>query len=248
MPPPPPAKSERFGARLEVVTMSETLIGTANSRERTVKKFLEKPPARAVVLTMLADDDEDGGSVKLGEWPRAECTPVLAYDILEKLEEHAKEVGGAVRCELRYVDADGQSVASKVIKRQANHIESSEDVTRAAMQGDQRSVVVLANAQSLATQRMYTQAMAGVLEKYESIATRSNEENSRLYQRIAELELENKGLKELLAAAEEVARQGGEEGSTPTSEAQERVLKMFEAMAPHLIQRLLVPQTPPSTH
>ena len=77
--------------------MSE--VQSPNTREHKVRTFLSKPPKRAHKLVMSAAAEE-GTSIVLGEWQRDECVPTLSTYILELLEEHAQEMGGAVACTL----------------------------------------------------------------------------------------------------------------------------------------------------
>lgn len=218
--------------------------GSPNTREHKIKAFLAKPPKRADRLWMLAASDNDDGPAQarmLAEWTRTECVPELAGVILERLEEHAQEMGGAVTCELSYRDKDGNACGSMVLKRQASQIESQADLALASIQGDARSLVVQAQAQSLMLQKLYVGAMGGVLAYSKDQAERAESQAHRYLRRIVELEHECDNLKDALRVAEEVAAAAGPDGSTAVSEAQGRALKMLETFAPLLMARLLGP-------
>lgn len=214
---------------------TEVMLGGNNSRERKLKQFLAKPPKRAIKLVQYVAADEHTQALQLGEWEVSEVAPVLCAEILDRLESHAIEVGGVVVVHLTWIDKEGGACGSHVLKRQANHVESGEDTLRAATAGDSRSVIVAATAQSLATQRLYLQGIEGVMAKYERIAERDDEAVRKYLRRIAELEMQNEQLREALMAAEEICVSP----QKPATDAQERVLKMCEALAPMLVQRLL---------
>lgn len=201
--------------------------------------FLAKPPTRAKKLVMVASNEENE-VVSLGEWEKAEVAPILADSILELLDGHAQEMTGAVQATLRYLDAEDSKVTECVIKRQATHIENSEEVAKAIMQGDNRSVVVLANAQSLAVQRLYTQATAGAVHALTSALERSEQSAERSHRRTAELEAENAGLRQTIIELEGLLQQTPDgEAPTATTQAQERALKLLEQFAPLLMQKML---------
>ena len=220
--------------------------GTSNTREHKIKAFLAKPPKRAERLWMMAAVDEEERARLLGEWQRNECVPELAPLIVEKLEEHAQEMGGAVTCELSYRDKDGNACGSMMLKRQASQIENASDMALASVQGDARSLVVQAQAQSLLVQKLYVGGMGQVLAMNKEIAERADSQAHRYLRRVVELEHEVDALKEALSAAEEIAAAQGPDG-TPgqVGEAQMRALKLFETLAPVLLNRLL-PMGPPA--
>jgi len=211
-------------------------LNSGNTREHKVRTFLAKPPKRATRLLMAAGA-EDGNTIVLGEWQRDEVVPAISVDILERLEEHAKEVGGAVECQLMYFDKDGQQIQAMMLKRQASQIESATDLALQSVQGDARSLVVQAQVQSLAVQKLYLSSMAQVLNVSQQIAGRANDQAEGFMRRILELETENEQLKDALRAANELAAHEGAPG--PMSPAQEEALAMFKQLAPLLLQRLL---------
>lgn len=227
--------------------MSENLpgINSGNTREHKVRSFLAKPPKLALKLCMLAFVDE-GSPVQLHEWQREEVLPALAADILSMLDEHAQEMGGSVQCTLTYVDEAGKQLGTMVLKRQASHIapQDGAELTATVLQGDAKSLVVAAQAQSLQVQRLYLSSMAGVLAASERLANRAEDAVGDLQKRIARLEVENETLRQAVAYAEAMAASG--EVATPTTEAQSAALKMLEQMAPLIMQRLLSPTAPAS--
>lgn len=214
-------------------------LNSGNTREHKVRAFLAKPPKRAAKLIMAAAGEEETKALVLGEWQREEVVPALSTDIIERLEEHAQEVGGAVECQLIYFDKDGAQVQALMLKRQASQIETATDLAMKSVQGDARSLVVQAQVQSLAVQKLYLSSMSQVLVVSQQIAGRANDQAEGYLRRIVDLEHENERLKEALCALEEMAAAEGP--AKATSPAQEEALGLLKQLVPVLMAKLLAP-------
>ncbi len=217
-------------------------ITSGNTREHKIRTFLSKPPQRAKRLVHTASTDE-GSPLTLGEWQREEVLPTLSTLIIEQLEEYATEMGGAVTSMLTYLDSDARPCTSLVLKRQANHIASGADLALESVQGDARSLVVQAQAQSLLVQRLYLGSMQGVLAASQAIAARANDQAEDYRRRIHELEHERDELITALRTAEEMmvaaAACGEGEEPPPLTPAQAEVVSFLKQVAPLIVQRLL---------
>lgn len=219
---------------------------SGNTRETKVKTFLSKPPKRFVRLVMAAKDEEGDARV-LAEWQKEEVRPELTSHILDVLADYATEVGGAVRAHLIYLAADGAEITSMLLNLQANKIETPLDAMQASVQGDSRSLVVQAQVQSLAIQKMYLVGAGQLLSMSQAVAQRANDQAEGYLRRIVALEFELDQLKEALRVAESIASamnpESGESG--PIAETQQRMLKLLEAVIPTVVQRLMAPPSTP---
>ncbi len=220
---------------------------SGNTRETKIKTFLAKPPKRYVRLVLTAKDEEGDARV-LQEWQKDEVRPELSSHILDVLADYATEVGGAVKANLIYLSEAGAEVASMPLNLQASKLDTPVDAMMATVQGDGRSLVVQAQVQSLAIQKLYLNSIGQVLSVSQSVASRAHDQAEGYLRRIVELEHELSQYKDALAAAEAVAAAANPDGEPgAVTETQQRMLRFLEAVVPTLMTKLLTPGAPPAS-
>ena len=232
-----------------------SVVQSGNTRLSKVKRFLAKPAARAAALRMVAAGSEGEAQIPLGEWRREEVLPELALEILETLDDHAREMGGHITASLAYVDEGGTVVKTLVLQRQANHLAADastgllnpEDMN-AQLTGDMRSQAAGAQRHLEVMSRIYLAGMAGLLAHSERLVTRQSEmletlanRLGRAERRIDVKEAELEELLETLRTLKEADKSAGNE--QPSSPAMERALAMLERLAPHLLQQFMAANT-----
>lgn len=221
------------------------VVGSGNTRLSRIKKFLAKPPKAAVALVLVAAAEDGESQTPLGQWEIAECVPELAIQVVDLLEAHTAEVGGHVVAQLAFVNATGAVVAAVALKRQANHLLQDDagglsGVLEAnnALTGDTRSQAVQAQQHLERMSKLHIAGLASVLVHSERIVQRQAEMLETLADRLgyaeSRAERKERELDELVEALREQKGEGEE-----MSPAQERALKFIEALAPHVMAKLM---------
>jgi hypothetical protein len=218
-------------------------VNTGNTREGIIKAFLSKPPKRTHKLVMFASVAA-GDPVVLAEWERDEIVPLLAGTIVDRLEEHAVEVGGVVHCTLTFEDQNGKALATKVIKRQSNHVENERELVVKSLQGDPTALVVQAQLTMERMGRLYMGGIATSMGQNERNSERMAAMLDRAMARLEKVEDERDQLRDALQELENIVRARDAEGgaeSSPISETQARAIGLLEKLVPVLLQRMLAP-------
>ena len=224
-------------------------IASANTRMSKVKRFLAKPPKAAALLRLIAASEEGEAQVPLGEWQAEEVTPELALEVLAILDDHTKEVGGHVLAQLAWVTPDGKVVSASTLKRQANHvmadstaIDTPENIN-AQLTGDVRAQSVQAQRILEVMSRLYMTGMAGLLAHSERLVTRQSEMLESLASRLgyAERRADEKS-RELDDLLDAIRAARDESAPAESNSAQERAMKLLEAIAPQLLAQLMAPK------
>lgn len=226
---------------------------SGNTRISKVRRFLAKPPKAAVMLRFVAAAEEGEAQAPLREWELEEVVPELAEDILAMLDDHAVEMGGHVSALLTYVDCDGKTRGTLLLKRQANHVladsagsdslQTPEDInmtltgdTRAQSQQAQRhnEIMFRVYMAGMASNMAHSERMvARMADMMEVIASRLGSAERRADAREREIE-ELLDLVRTMRAANDNASE-----AEPGASAQDRALKFLEMLAPALMQRMM---------
>jgi hypothetical protein len=160
-------------------------VSSGNARDRKIRKFLEKPPPRAVRLVLLAPDPESGDVVPLAEWAVEAVHPALEPDISQQLEDMVSDDGAPseVHASLVYVDESSTPVTvCKLPVRRRDSLANKAINGVERFSGTPSSLVQQAQTQQERMHRLEMTSIITVLQQSERLINRSDQLTEKAFE------------------------------------------------------------------
>jgi len=132
-----------------------------NRRVGQLKRWLAKPPRGTKSLLLSVPEGEVTGV--LARYDKAQAVPELAYDIEALVNEHADEAGVYAVARLEWLNANGEALASKVVRGRPTH--------DGELDGSQVSQAAQAQRHTEAMTRLYVSAHSSTVDALQGLVT-----------------------------------------------------------------------------
>lgn len=215
-----------------------------NSRLRSTKKWLSKPPRGAALLVMMAAAEHGGATAQLGEWPVDLVVPALAEEICGLLKDHCEVLNTSVTAVLSFRSTDGSKRGGeKVLKLAPQHLVTGSDSLASLpeqLTGDATSQAMQAQRHLEVMMRMQVGAMGGLFQLMKANSEHAMHLCETLAERVVEAERRAKSSERERDEMREVIESADGTGEeVQTAEAQNRIVKLLEPVIAIAVQRML---------
>lgn len=221
-----------MGRHTEIVAVG----ASEGSREEQVRKWLSKPADGATQLT-VAVRTEMGEPLEAGTYSVKEVAGVEgARTVMDAMNSYALASGpGVYTFALQWADDAGKRRGmAKPVQVSGGAVQELENAAQ-LIAGDQRSLVSLAQVQSLAVQKLYLSAMPQVLSMLTDVVRIQGEVMKALGKDYNEVRRQRDAAESEVATSVAV-----EESETKTAEAE--AVKIVQQLVPLVGQAILAPK------
>lgn len=216
-----------------------------STRAHAIKRYLSKPPKGATTLHLLAAANGTETVNELAQWPIDDMRPELANEVVEILDDHARELNAAIIGALKCRNAAGEffGPVKSIHRVNPNALVGGESLASTSLQltGDYTSQAQQAQKHLEVMTKLHLTSIRDLFQLQRQAQEHTMELCDSLAQRLVESERREAKATERAAEVEDilvsVQNQSPEDAATTAS--QEAIGKTLEPYMPLIVQAVM---------